>query len=142
MKREHVLTHPSQLNALFTFPFGRMRGVGTLRLGGSVAEHPERGRWERQLNRDFYACGCDTGATGVMLGLLVGIVAAVYARFAGDWGTGSAVGLAFGTAVAGGVLGKLVGVSSARVRLRRTIAEIQGAWKPARDQVPDPWDCG
>lgn len=140
MKRETVLQHSSELNALTTLPFLRTRGRGTLRLGGVMANLPEREMWERELNRNYYACGCDTGAKGLLIGLGVGlIVAAVSLRAMGAW---QIAGVVLGAAIAGAILGKIAGLLRAQGRLNRVVREIEAAARPREPQALDPITCG
>lgn len=133
---------PSQLNALSTIPFVRTSGVGRLRLGGDMVEHPERKRWESELNRYYFACGCDTGATGLILGLLAGIVWAAYSIIQGETGIGYAVGVVLLIAIAGAVAGKLIGLIQANNRLNRTVTEIQTHWQSSEIGENEQWSCG
>ena len=85
-KREQVFDHPSQLNALSSAPFVRINGLHTLQLGGRISEHFERERWEDELNKYYYACGCNESAQALIIGLIVGSVWAGYAYFKGIHG--------------------------------------------------------
>jgi hypothetical protein len=142
MAREHIFTHPSQLNGLSTLPFTRTSGLGTLRLGGELAEHPERKKWEAQLNRAYYACGCDTSAALLTIGLLLGSAWSIFAfaqKMMGGW---AALGFPLLCAVGGAVVGKLIGLLRANTRLQQIIQDIQGHWqvdeKPEDPQI----NCG
>jgi hypothetical protein len=139
---EFLLTHPSQLNALHVFPMRGARARGALRLGGAIAGHPERQRWESLLNRYYYACGCDAGATGVLVGLVAGVAYGAWGWAGMGWGAGRVVAAVLGGAVVGAVLGKLTGLFRAEQRLRRTAGEIQGSWKEPEPKEPDRWICG
>ena len=128
--RERVFTHPSQLDALSVLPFLWKRGLGTLRLGGNIMEHPERKRWEDKLNRYYDTCGCNEGAAGLIIGLLSGSAWAGYSYFKGISGGGVAVGIAFSIAIVGAIIGKLFGRFRANEKLKQTIRDIQGQWQP------------
>jgi hypothetical protein len=95
--------------------------------------HQDRERWERDLNRFYFACGCSAGAKGLVLGLLAGAVAGV-AAVAGGWsGPAGGVALAGGAVVTGALLGKLAGLAQAERQLRATVAAIQAS---VRDREP------
>ncbi|MEZ5331984.1 MAG: hypothetical protein R2991_07985 [Thermoanaerobaculia bacterium] len=136
---EREIDHPTQLNALSVFPLLRTRTVGRLRLGGSLAGHPERAAWEAELNRQYFACGCDTSAKGLLLGLLGGGLVGLFAAES----PGAGLGLALGGALAGAVLGKALGLLRAHSRLRDVVRKIQKSWKvePPADPI-DAWTCG
>ncbi|MCP3964392.1 MAG: hypothetical protein GY719_41720 [bacterium] len=139
---ERIFSHPSQLNGLSTLSFFRTRGLGELRLGGSVEGHSDRERWEGELNQHYYACGCDTSAKSLIIGLLGGSVWAGYSYFEDIWGVGVAVGAAVSVAIGGAIVGKIFGLFQANKRLKQTIEEIKVQWeveeKPEREQ----WACG
>jgi hypothetical protein len=140
--REHLLTDPSQLNALSVLPFTRTSGLGRLRLGGNIAEHPEKKRWESELNKYYYACGCNTSGIGLIIALLVGSAWAAYSYFQGSWGGGFAVEMTLLIAVGGAIIGKLIGWIRANEELRKTVREIQQHWKPEQPQGREQWSCG
>lgn len=143
MSREHVFEHPSQLNMLSLFPLGRTTGLGTLRLGGALANDPEASNWESELNRHYYACGCDMGAKGLIVGLIGGVVLSGLGVNQAGLGGGWAITLAIGVAVAGAVAGKLVGLAHAEARLKNTIRAIQAQWPSSEDKTGmSGWTCG
>lgn len=131
--RERVFNHPSQLTGLSALPFVRTSGMETLRLGGNISEHPERERWESELNGYYYACGCDTGATGLIISLLLGGAWAGYAFSKGILGGGVALGVAFLFAIGGAIVGKVFGQVRANEKLKQIIREIQGQWQVEED---------
>lgn len=128
--KESVFTNPAQFNVLSTLPFTRTSGVGKIQLGGSIAQHPERARWEKELNRHYYACGCDTGAKGLLIGLIVGIIWAVYYYSREDWGIGAVAAVALSITIGGAIIGKVSGLILADRKLKQTVREIQTHWKP------------
>lgn len=138
-----TLQHPTQLNPLSVWRFLRTRGLGRLALPGSM-QSESRERWERELNRHYYACGCDTGAKGVVLFTL-----ATLARHAWQWhyghspALGRAVLVTFLAAIAGGLVGKFIGLAIAGRKLDLLKKEITDAWKvpPPRHEEPT-IDCG
>lgn len=140
MRNETLFEHSSQLNALRTFPLLRTPGLGLLRLGGEMARHENGEKWQRELNRSYHACGCDTGAKGLLLGLLAGLIAA--AAGSAPWLSWPAAGLVFGTALAGAAIGKLIGLTRAQLRLTRTVREIAAEVRPREPVVVDDIACG
>lgn len=118
-----VFEHPAQLDALT--PLLVPRRQGALRLGGTMADHPKRAEWERELNRAYRACGCDTGAAGMIAGTFAGVVIAIAMVLLDRWTLLGAACVAFLFAFAGAAAGKLAGVLAARARLARVVREIQ-----------------
>lgn len=141
-RKEYLVEHSSQLNGLSTLPLARTPGLGTIRLGGVMARHPERERWERELNRSYHACGCDTGAKGLLLALVPGVAAGASGLSREAYTGLGAAGVGLGFALAGAVLGKLVGLVRAQRRLSRVAAEIQGAVREREPSVVEVWTCG
>jgi len=137
-----VFTHPSQLNVLSVIPLVRTPGFGPLRLAGGIAEHPERERWERELNRFYFACGCHHSAQGLFVALLCGSAWAGYCYFQGIWSVGIAVGVAIASAIAGGIVGKLLGLVRANQDLKQTVRAIQAQWPPDESQRHEQLSCG
>lgn len=140
-QRVFLITHPSQLGALSALPFVHHKGLGALRLGGAVAGHSDRDRWESELNRNFYACGCNTAAAGLLIGLIAGGAWGVYQYATDVWTPGASAGAALGAAIAGAVIGKLVGLVRANSRLKSTVREIRQAWKVDEKPVAQWWTC-
>lgn len=141
-KREQLFDHPTQLNRLSTLPLIRRAGDGRLRLAGEIADHPERERWEKELNRHYYACGCAEGSQGLLLGLLAGAGYAAWAYAGGDWSAGRLILTALAIAVAASAVGKFAGLLRAQAKLRRTVKEIQSAWKVPPGEFEENAVCG
>jgi hypothetical protein len=84
----------------------------------------EQARWQSRLAHDYGGCGCETGRSFLLAGL-IGIVALIWLTWGReDWsrlerGLWSA-GIVFGAAL----LGKLVGLLAAHLRLRRSLQEL------------------
>jgi hypothetical protein len=139
--KDYIITDPAELNAISALPLKRTSGLGRIRLGGTLSEHPDRERWEKELNKGYFACGCDTGAKGLLIGLVVGLIWAGYSYANGDaslWGLATK---AVGLALAGAVAGKLYGLLKAESRLRKTASEIQQNW-PVKRGEPNMILCG
>ena len=137
MKKETVIKHSSQLNALITLPFLRMPGLGVLRLGGEMVRHEKHETWQRELNRNYHACGCDTGAKGLLIGLFAGLIVAAMSD-----SVRQTAGIVFVAAIAGAIIGKLVGLARAQVRLMQTIREIAKEVRPRESSVVEGVTCG
>ncbi len=140
MKHETVIEHSSQLHSLHVFPPLRAPGLGVLRLGGEMARHESRERWQRELNRSYHACGCDTGAKGLLIGLPAGLVAA--ALSGAPWLSWRAAGIAVGAMLAGAAIGKIVGLARAQIRLTRTAREIVAEVRKREPAGVDDIGCG
>jgi hypothetical protein len=141
-KKEHVLQHSSELNALTTNPFRRTPGLGVLRLGGVMADLPERERWEAELNGHYYACGCDTAAKGLLLGLVAGVGAFVFLFMSDQSHVVSAALVGAAIALAGAIIGKGIGLVRAQRRLSTTAREVQAAASPREPHLKEMIGCG
>jgi hypothetical protein len=130
------INHPSELNDLAAYRLFRKPGRGTIRLSPEF-KHPEREQWESNINRYYYACGCSTGAKGLLGMLLLGIGVSIVAYFFDALSLKQLVALPIAAAIAGAVIGKLSGLATARRRLTRVIHTVQANWKPA-DNVEKP----
>ena len=124
-RREQYFAHPSQLHALT--PLLVPRSDAVIRLGGVMAEHPQRASWERDLNKSYHACGCDTGAAGMLAGSILGVALAIaMIVFSQTWI--AAIGVALGASFAGATTGKMIGVIAARRRLKGIVRGIEREW--------------
>lgn len=92
----------------------RLRRIRIELAGGSLAE------WERQLNRHYFACGCETGSVAVVAVLLAGSTAWAAGLAPGLWRWWSApAGLALAA-----ILGKLAGLGVSRMKVRRLLRAL------------------
>lgn len=134
-KRQHIIQHPSELNSLSTLPFTRRRaGRGRIALSNTF-RHQDKAKWEQRLNRDYYACGCNEGAKGLLLGLVIFGGFALLNYLDADWMVSRSL-TTFGIGVIGmSIFGKLVGLFRADMRLKRTVREIQEEWKPEQTEI-------
>jgi len=140
MRNETVIEHSSQLHTLRIFPPLRTPGLGVLRLGGEMARHENRERWQRELNRSYHACGCDTGGKGLLIGLLAGLIAAGIGSV--PWFSWQVASIVFGSALAGAAIGKIIGLAHAQIRLTRTAREIAAEVRPREPVIVDEISCG
>ena len=128
MRKTTTFTHPSELRPLSVWRFKRTRGIGQLALPETLG-HEKRELWQQELNRYYYACGCDTGAKAVVLFAL-----AAGAWCGWRWSHGGISPLAVlkwigFAAVAGGVVGKVIGLAIAGRKLELLKREVIAAWK-------------
>lgn len=78
--------------------------------------------WERRLLSAYEECGCDAGGLAVLIALVGFVVFAAGFRHA-PWWTNVALGVA--AMLTAAVVGKLVGIAIARVRLQRDICRVK-----------------
>ncbi len=142
MKKEYIISHPSQLNSLSTLPLIRTMATGRIRLAGNLGDHPQRESFEQQLNKQYYACGCDTGARGLLLGIILGTGLSAYKYIAKDWSLTYALIIAGAGIVTTTLLGKLYGLYTANRKLKTTIAEVKKVWPPEKEGIEEKNHCG
>lgn len=128
MARTHLISHPAELRALAVFPGLRSPGRARIVIADQKLPEATRKQWERQINRQYFACGCDASALGLIAG------AAGYALWmalrpggftATSWGD---LGLGFLVVLATAFVGKLVGLARAQRRLRQAVESIEREW--------------
>lgn len=138
-----IIEHPSQLNELSAFPFSRRRGGGKIELSQTF-QHPEREQLEKDINKNYYACGCSTSANYLIAGLVLGALSIGIdnAFLNGEWIQWPITTILIAT-VGGAILGKLVGLSRANSKLKRTVYTVQAFWRPKTESrmIKQP-DCG
>ena len=127
--KQFIINHPSQLNSLSTLPFTHRTGLGKIVFNDSF-QHSNKEQMERDLNKNYYACGCSQGAKALLIGLLVFGVAGSYGFYNYDWSVTKSLTSFFGGAILMSLLGKLIGLVQANGKLKNTIREIQSVWKP------------
>jgi hypothetical protein len=136
-----LIEHPSELNALTAPRPFRKRGRGRIRLSPEL-DHPERETWEAAINRYYHACGCSSGAKGLLLMLVLGVAAAASAYGFDLLSVPQTIAIPLASAVAGAVFGKLAGLATARRRLIRVVHTVQANWKPRDPQERPSITCG
>jgi hypothetical protein len=127
--REMQINHPSELNTLTASRLFRKSGLGVIRLS-SEFRHPEKDQWEAAINRYYYACGCSSGAKGLLMMLALGLGASVAAYAFDALSLKQLVALPFASAIVGAVIGKVSGLTIAQRRLTRVVHTVQANWKP------------
>jgi len=132
----HVFSEPHELGELSTLPFLRSRGRGRIRLTGRLAADQNSAQWEHDLNRLYFACGCDTGAKGTLIGFLGAVLLTIVSQRRGWFGWSSLILLSLALIIVASVIGKLIGVFQANSRLKRLIRQIQQQMLPERAAAP------
>lgn len=115
--------------------------MGMISLSPSF-EHREKEKLEKDLNKYYYACGCDAAAKGLMIFLILGIIYNVISVLTDQMNISNALAITVGGAIIGGLIGKLIGITSANGKLKKTIYTIQAYWKPASIQLKEKIFCG
>jgi len=140
-KRDFQVNHPSELNVLIVPRFVRKRGLGKITLSATF-EHPEKQKWETDINRYYYACGCASGAKGLMFMLVLGLAASLAAYLLDALSLKQLIVLPIVAAISGAVVGKIAGLARAHRRLVRVVHTVQAHWKPADKQERPIIVCG
>jgi hypothetical protein len=135
------INHPSELNSLVVSRLLRKARRGPIRLSPEF-QHPQREQWEADLNRHYYACGCSSGAKGLLLMLLVGLGLGAAGYTFEVLSFGQSVATPLVGAVVGAAMGKLSGLAAARRRLTRAVHTVQANWKPVEKSERPIVICG
>jgi hypothetical protein len=130
------IAHPSELNSLTTWRLFRKPGKGAIHLSPEFL-HPNKVQWETDINRYYYACGCSSGAKGLLgmltLGLIVGVSAFVFDALSLE----QMIVFPLGSAIIGAIIGKFFGLMTAHQHLVHVIHIVQANWKP-KEQIELP----
>jgi hypothetical protein len=129
MKKQFVVRHPSQLNSLSTLPFFHRTGLGKIVLDETF-QHSSKEQWEQEINKRYYACGCNQGAKALILGLIFFGISGSLLYFKYELSLTNTLTMFFVGSIIMAVLGKFVGLKSANTELRKTVKEVQSVWKP------------
>lgn len=84
----------------------------------------ENSQWEYKLNKHYFDCGCNKGAIGVIVAIVIYLI---YLFFSSDleylfqWSTLIYLLLA---GIIGGSIGKIFGLLNARLQFRKTIRSL------------------
>jgi hypothetical protein len=136
MARTQLISHPAQLRGLAVFPGLRSPGRARIVIADDKVPEQTRRQWERRINRQYFACGCDASALGLIAGVAL-YLAWMALRPGGFAGTSWIdLGIGFAVVLATAFVGKLVGLARAQRRLNQAIAAIAREW-PA-----EPWPQG
>ena len=138
-----IIDHPSELNALSSFPFSRKRGLGKIVLSEAF-QHEDREQLEKDINTHYYACGCNTSAKYLLSGLVIGVLLVAGTNFLPNYQLNlSPITTILVTTIGGGILGKIVGLLSANAKLKRSIHTVQALWRPKiKSPMKKQPDCG
>jgi hypothetical protein len=135
------INHPSELNTLISSRFVRKRGRGTITLSAKF-DHPQKQQWEADINRYYYACGCASGAKGLLVMLVFGLGVSVVAYVLDALSLRQLIAIPIVAAVAGAAVGKVAGLVGAHRQLVRVVHTVQAHWKPADRQERPIIVCG
>lgn len=114
----------------------RRAGRGTITLS-SESERPLKRHWEADINRYYYACGCASGARGLLQMLMLGVGVSVIAYLFDAVSVRQLIGIPIVAAIAGAGIGKITGLARAHRRLVRVVHTVQAHWKPKdREERP------
>ncbi|MGD2087632.1 MAG: hypothetical protein PVH61_15715 [Candidatus Aminicenantes bacterium] len=142
MKKQFIISHPSMLNSLSVSPLLRSKALGRIVLKGDIEDHPQKDHWEKYLNKQYFSCGCDTGAVGLFFGFIGSVVWSIINYFQNDLGIGSAITVILLVTIVASVVGKSYGLIRAQKKLNKTIESIKKNWKVETQPVKEPWICG
>jgi hypothetical protein len=134
--RRLQISHPSELNGLTQPLLFRKTRPGPIRLSDEF-EHPEKERWEADINRYYYACGCSSAANGLLGMLVLGLGLGLTLYMLNVLSLPQVVVLPVAAAIVGAIIGKISGLTTARRRLTRVIHTVQANWRPKdKTEVP------
>lgn len=138
--RQRQITHPDQLQGLSISILGH-RQAGQLQIEDEKVDPERRKRWEGELNRAYFACGCPQSAAAMLLAFLAYVVIIAIAQpFGSVW---AYVGWGVAVTVAGAVLGKFVGLYAANRRLQEVTDSVRKEWPaPPRAKREETIACG
>lgn len=139
--RSQQINHPSELNSLVISRLFRRPGRGIIRLSPEF-KHPERERWEADINRYYYACGCSSGSKWLLIMLVLGTGISIGAYVFDALSFKQIIALPFASAIAGAVIGKWSGLATARRKLTRVVYTVQANWAPRDKQEKPNVICG
>lgn len=141
-RKQYVISHPSQLNSLSVLPLAKISGIGTIRLTGTFENHPQRPEFEEKLNKQYRACGCDTSAKSLILGVVASTALAAYKMSTGEWSLGYSAAVVLGLSIVALAAGKLYGLARANARLKEIVRAIQSIWIPEPGHREEKALCG
>lgn len=122
-----VISEPADLSRIRTSTFLPGRSLH-LRLQG--LDPNEARAWEKRLNRHYGTCGCGTSAAFLSVALC-GSLFVLATRPGGLLAAGAGdLGLAAIVVLSAGIVGKLVGMAVARVRLHITLRALRRRLQP------------
>ena len=141
-RRKQSISHPYQLNRLSVLPVLRTPGKGTITIEDDTIDSKTRTEWESELNKYYFACGCDKAA----IGLLIGIVSIILWHVV--FPEGQEVSLISKILISAGIIfvftgiGKSIGLFLIQRKLDNLIKQIQSKWEKPLEPISEPWSCG
>jgi hypothetical protein len=143
MKRKPLIVqHPSELTVLSVWRGLGPQGHAPIRIQAEGLPTKQVEDWERRLNRQVFACGCDRAAIGLAAGV-VGYFLWLVLRPAGLASLQlSDLWLGLATVIPTTLAGKVVGLWGAQRELSLTVMKIAREWKAPPRPAPEPFSCG
>lgn len=132
--QEHLILHPSALKLLLLVSRKKVFKARIV-LGDSFTAS-KKDQWQRDINRYYYACGCDTGMKAFILGFICFSFISISGFVMSLLSVRQSLILFVMGAVTFSFIGKLYGLIKARMRLKRTIIEIEASWKWKHNHLP------
>jgi hypothetical protein len=143
MRRQPLVVHdPAALRRLSVWRGFGPQGHPPVKLAAEGVAPKQVEEWERRLNRQLYACGCDTAAIGLaasLLAYLVWLVARPQGLAGLQWGD---LWLGLAVVIPATLAGKAVGLWAAQRELASTVMRIAREWKVPPPPPPEPSACG
>jgi hypothetical protein len=140
--KQYVISHPSQLNSLSVLPLAKISGIGVIRLTGTFENHRQRAEFEEKLNKQYRACGCDTSAKTLIVGVVASAAYAAYQIYTDAWSLAYSAIVVLGVSAVALGIGKLYGLVKANDRLKETIGALQTIWVPEPGHKEEKASCG
>jgi hypothetical protein len=141
-KKQYVISHPSQLNSLSVLPLAKISGIGTIRLTGTFESHPQRAEFEEKLNKQYHACGCDSSAKSLIVGVAASAVFAAFKMSTDEWSLGYSAAVVLAVSVLALSAGRFYGLVKANGQLKKTRGDIQKIWIPEKGHKEEKAACG
>jgi hypothetical protein len=117
MKKEIYINSAEQLHELKSI----VKNFKKIELKLPYLNDLQNEAWEKRIQKEYFSCGCTTGSYFVGLGILIAIIYLVYTLTVG---TSISIKMILITIVGLAILGKLVGLFSAHIRLIRIIQSL------------------
>jgi hypothetical protein len=127
MRRVQRVERPSDLEALTVWRLAA-RLAPEVALDAEGVSRERLRMWEKRLSRQQRACGCDQGAYGLFVGLLISLVLLVSRH--GGWVKPTSPEAWFGVliVVATTTAGKFAGLALEQRKLRRMVVALRAEW--------------
>ena len=126
---DYTITRKALLQAL---PEARLLwrpDIGRIVLPGQAVPESQVFYYQDELNRHYYACGCDESAAGFFAGVILGSLWLASYWFEGMTPDLISIGTSLAFPVCGALIGKVWGKYLANQKLKQTIQSIQQDWQ-------------